>query len=151
MNSLPFFVSLAIFLLFAIPSAIIDLRTFRIPDPLVYSGSLALLIQIALMNFSALPDAFIAAVCSAFIFYIIRIVTKGLGFGDVKFSFFIGLFCGLRLSFAAFLIAALTGMIAASILLLTHVRTRKDPIPFAPFLAFGAIVARVGDYLISIF
>ena len=61
-----------------------------------------------------------------------------------------GLYCGLEAIFPAFLIAAVSGLLVASILLLTGRIDRKTPIPFGPFLALGAIAARYLTPIVSL-
>jgi prepilin signal peptidase PulO-like enzyme (type II secretory pathway) len=89
-----------------------------------------------------LGEALIAAILGFLLFFLIRIFTKGLGLGDVKYSFFIGLFCGLEGCSIAFFTAALSGLIVAGILILTKKMDSTKPIPFAPFLSFGALTAK---------
>lgn len=143
-----FFAGLEVFFLISIPAAIIDIRSFRIPNILTYSGCIILILLITFLNTSFLPEALIAAVLGFLFFNLIRRITKGLGLGDVKFAAFVRLFCGLRISFISYLIAAMTGMLVASILLITRKFTRKQPIPFATFLAFGAVAAKMGAFYI---
>ncbi len=76
-------------------------------------------------------------------FVIALIVPRGLGMGDVKLTFLIGLVLGsLGLAYvgvaagAAILLGGLGGIIA-----LLAGRGRKSAIPFGPFLAAGALVA----------
>lgn len=67
-------------------------------------------------------------------------VTKSLGFGDVKLILFLGLLVawpGILLTiFIAFVLGAIVGILLI-ILKLKHLRSR---LPFAPFLAVGAIL-----------
>ena len=68
----------------------------------------------------------------------------GVGMGDVKLMFFTGLALGYfhwYFTFIQIFIAALAGTIVAVPLLIFTDRGRKDPIPFGPFLAAGAIIA----------
>lgn len=64
-----------------------------------------------------------------------------MGFGDVKLSFFMGLFLGwpniLAALFSAFFIGAIigTGLIALG------KKTLKSQVPFAPFLVIGTFIA----------
>ncbi len=77
----------------------------------------------------------------------------GMGFGDVRLAFILGLFLGwLSLGhvlvgiFCGFLLGAVVGVV----LVVFKIRSRKDAIPFGPFLAAGAAVTvLVGDPLVS--
>jgi leader peptidase (prepilin peptidase)/N-methyltransferase len=69
---------------------------------------------------------------------------RGMGFGDVRLAFVLGLFLGwLGYShvvlglFAGFLL----GSVAGIVLVVGRRRSRKDAIPFGPFLAAGALLA----------
>jgi leader peptidase (prepilin peptidase) / N-methyltransferase len=68
----------------------------------------------------------------------------GVGMGDVKLMFFTGLALGYfhwYFPFIQVFFAALAGTLVAVPLLIFTEKGRKDPIPFGPFLAAGAIVA----------
>ena len=60
--------------------------------------------------------------------------------GDVKLAFFVGFALGLGLVVPAMLYMAIGGGIAAVALLVTRVRNRRDPIPYAPFISGGALI-----------
>jgi leader peptidase (prepilin peptidase)/N-methyltransferase len=69
-----------------------------------------------------------------------------MGMGDVKLAFVLGLFLGWlglgRVALGLFL-GFLLGAVGGVALIAAGLRTRKDHIPFAPFLAAGALVAVV--------
>jgi leader peptidase (prepilin peptidase)/N-methyltransferase len=65
----------------------------------------------------------------------------GMGWGDVKLAAFIGLVTGFPLVFIALLLGILSGGLTAAILLLARLKSRKDAIPFGPFLALAAMAA----------
>ena len=72
-------------------------------------------------------------------FYLLVIITKGrgMGGGDVKFAFLMGLITGFPKIIPAFFISFLTGAIAGIILMLVGKKTIKQTIPFGPFLVIG--------------
>lgn len=78
----------------------------------------------------------------AVFFYAITLLTKGrgMGFGDVKLAFALGLLFGwpggIMLSGISFMLGALVGVV----LILFTKKNRKSVLPFAPFLALGAFV-----------
>ena len=75
---------------------------------------------------------------------------KGIGFGDVKLAGAIGLFLGLKLTILAILLSFFSGAIVGILLIALHKKSMKDPIPFGPFLAFGAIASLFfGEYIIN--
>jgi prepilin signal peptidase PulO-like enzyme (type II secretory pathway) len=131
---------LLIFFAFALPASIIDIRSYRIPDLLVFPCFAVIFVFLLIFQISVLPDRLAAALLSGLFFSIIRRFTRGLGMGDVKFAALIGLCCGLPWVCAAFLIAALAGI--AALLLARRGGTRGGyPLPFAPFLTAGAVAA----------
>jgi Flp pilus assembly protein protease CpaA len=128
-----------IFLAFALPASWADIRSYRIPDRLVFPCLALALAFLLYADPASLPAGLAAALLSGLFFFIIRKATKGLGLGDVKFAALIGLCCGPSLACAAFLCAAALGI--AFILAGRRRGTEKlrRPIPFAPFLTAGVI------------
>ncbi|ULQ59092.1 A24 family peptidase [Brucepastera parasyntrophica] len=136
-----------VFLAFAVPISVIDIRSYRIPDILSLPCFILLLIVYCVTAPSDLPLALLSSSVSAILFLLIRVTTKGLGFGDVKYAAVVGLFCGFPYILAAFLAAALTGLIAAVVLIVFLKKDRSVRIPFAPFLAAGAVAAHLVSVL----
>ena len=133
---------LALFLLIAVPAAIIDLRSYRIPDYLTFPGMIILLLYSVYKRRELVCDSLLAMTLSIAFLWFIRIRTHGLGLGDVKLGACIGLFCGMRELFQALIIAAGTAIIVALVLKLKHALRRDTPIPFAPFLLLGAVISQ---------
>jgi len=67
-----------------------------------------------------------------------------MGGGDVNLLAMIGAFLGWRLVLLAFFVGVATGACLSLILVASRVLSRKDRIPFGPFLALGAAVAVFG-------
>jgi prepilin signal peptidase PulO-like enzyme (type II secretory pathway) len=64
-----------------------------------------------------------------------------MGMGDVKLALLMGAALGRTVS-VALMLAMVTALVPAVVLLARHgSRARKMAIPFAPFLAFGSVVA----------
>ncbi|OGH18631.1 MAG: hypothetical protein A3F31_01615 [Candidatus Levybacteria bacterium RIFCSPHIGHO2_12_FULL_38_12] len=91
----------------------------------------------------------------SFLFFLLLFVFtkgKGMGFGDVKFAFFMGLFLGFPKILIALYIAFLTGACISIILLIGGKKKLKSTIPFGPFLVIGTMVSMFfGDKMIMIF
>ncbi|MDR1949212.1 MAG: prepilin peptidase [Spirochaetaceae bacterium] len=141
-----------VFVLFAVPISIADIRSYRIPDIL----SLPCFFIILVIRILAAPGLLLnyggAALFGGALFFCVRLGTRGLGIGDIKFAALIGLFCGLPAVFLAFAVAALTGILGA--LVRRRLARRrlsagdsKTLLPFAPFLSLGAVTA----YLLDVF
>ena len=64
----------------------------------------------------------------------------GMGWGDVKLAALIGLVTGFPLVLLAMFLAIVSGGLIAGILLLLKVKSRKDAIPFGPFLSLATMI-----------
>jgi leader peptidase (prepilin peptidase)/N-methyltransferase len=126
--------------------AIIDLKYFRLPDPLTLSLAcivVALLISDALKNGHQhqLQSALISAF-SLFIFYLlINILSHGgMGMGDAKLALTIGLLTGYngwRSTFISTLLTFTAGALVGIGLILFKGAGRKTAVPFGPFMLAG--------------
>ena len=75
------------------------------------------------------------------IFLLIALVSRGgMGWGDVKLAALIGLATGFPMVFVAIIMAAILVGIVAVALLAARKRSRRQMIPFGPFLAVAAMV-----------
>lgn len=122
--------------------AIVDMEQFRIPNRLVVPAAAAALIWQAVFHRDDLLTCVISGAAAALFFLIAFVVSRGaVGMGDVKFALLLGLVLGEDVVTGVF-IATLAGAVAGGIVLWRQGRAgRKTPIPYAPFLAAGAIVA----------
>lgn len=80
----------------------------------------------------------------------------GMGEGDIKLGAFIGLITGFPAVFTALLLSFISGGLIGTFLLITRIRTRKQAIPFGPFLAVSALLhlfwgRDIYDWYIDIF
>jgi prepilin signal peptidase PulO-like enzyme (type II secretory pathway) len=141
---------LLIFLAFALPASAIDIRSYRIPDLLVFPCFAIIFIVLFNSQINLLPNRLAAALLSGLFFSIIRGLTGGLGLGDVKFAALIGLCCGLPWTCAAFLAASVTG-IAGFLIARRGGQKRGVPLPFAPFMTAGVIAAFVFSRFLRFF
>jgi leader peptidase (prepilin peptidase)/N-methyltransferase len=127
--------------------ALIDLRHRIIPNRLTYPALLllgAVIVLARLIGGAADPArAGIGLLLYGGILFIVAMVSRGMGMGDVKLAALIGLVLGsLGLRFvgvaagAAIVLGGLGGLVA-----LAMGRGRKSAIPFGPYLAAGAVIA----------
>lgn len=72
---------------------------------------------------------------------LLAIVTKGFGYGDVKYMFAVGLLLGLKQGFYALMIGFILGGMISLILLLLKKVDKKDHIAFGPYLVLGSILS----------
>jgi leader peptidase (prepilin peptidase) / N-methyltransferase len=136
--------------------ALIDLRHRIIPNRLIYPSLILFPIVIVLAWLIGDAADPIRAVIGLLLYggflFVVAVVSKGMGMGDVKLVALIGLVLGSRdLRFvgvaagAAIALGGLGGLIA-----LAMGRGRKSKIPFGPYLAVGAVVAGLwGEQLAS--
>ena len=129
--------------------SIIDLEHFIVPDRITAPLTIAAL---ALFGLAAIAEgngwrfgrALLGGVAYfAFLLVLNLLYPRGMGMGDVKLSFSLGLFLGwlgwgqvFLGGFLAFLLGAIVGVG----LIATKIKTRKDVVPFGPFLALGAML-----------
>lgn len=124
-----------------------DIKYQIIPDSMVVGSLLATILLIAVGVIppgEALPR-FLSGVGAFLFFYFIWAATRGrgMGFGDVKFSFFMGLFLGYPMIIIADYIAFLTGAAVGVILIMRGKKKLKSTIAFGPFLVLGVVGAFV--------
>lgn len=86
---------------------------------------------------------FVWAVGAALIFVLLIVVTKGrgMGWGDVKFVFFLGLVLGFPHILVALFLAFFFGAVLSLGLVALKRKNFGQTIPFGPFLSFGAMLA----------
>lgn len=139
--------------------SLIDLDTFLLPNRIVYPLTV---VVVALFGVAAIVGddsaAFVRALIgggAAFaVFLGLHLVSpRGMGFGDVKLSFVLGVALGWVSGPTVFLgmfLAFLLGSVVGILLIVTKVRSRRDHVPFGPFLAAGTVLALLlGDPLLA--
>jgi leader peptidase (prepilin peptidase)/N-methyltransferase len=120
-----------------------DLERRIVPNGVVVPAAAAVLALRTVAHPS--PAWAIGAVGAAgFLFLAALAYPGGMGMGDVKLALLIGALLG-RTTPVAVLIALFLALVPSAVLLARHgARARKIAIPFAPFLAVGAVVALFG-------
>jgi leader peptidase (prepilin peptidase)/N-methyltransferase len=129
----------------------IDLEHQLVLNRVIYPAIVVALLAIPLTpNHDVVELLGGGAIGFGLLFVIALIYPAGMGMGDVKLATFIGLVVGLPAVFVALLISFVAGGAVGGGLLLTGLKGRKDPIPFAPFLVAGGMVAMLyGDQIID--
>ena len=133
----------------AVALAAIDLDIMRLPDKIVlpsYGVALLLLVPpaIAAHSFQAATRGLIAAAVLYAFYWILAILPRGMGGGDVKLAPLLGLYLGwLGWSsvavgaFAGFMLGGLVGVA----LIATRRAGRRSRIAFGPYMLAGALLA----------
>lgn len=141
-----------LFLLFGI--SLIDLEHRIVPNQIVAAGLLAgalfyfprlldfiITIPEWLLAERNLLDAFFGLLLGGGVMLVIFLVSKGgMGAGDFKLMALIGLFVGLRGTALVMLLGFLIGALTGIYFMITGKLTRKDALPFAPFLSLAALI-----------
>jgi leader peptidase (prepilin peptidase)/N-methyltransferase len=130
----------AFFCLVLVALSAADLRYRLVPNRIVLPAAVIVLVAQTVLHPS--PEWAIGGLAGAgFLFLAALAYPAGMGMGDVKLALLLGFMVGRNVG-----VALMSGMIAAllpSVVLLARhgSKARKMAIPFAPFLAFGGLVA----------
>jgi leader peptidase (prepilin peptidase)/N-methyltransferase len=119
-----------------------DLRTRLIPDAVLAAG-LCVALAVCLLSdpHGVLERLVTGAAAGGFLLAAALIRPDGMGLGDVKLAGVLGIYLGVRVA-EAMVVAFAAGSIAGLVLIVRHGwAARSRTIPFAPFLAVGALVA----------
>ena len=135
----------------AVVAAGIDFQHRIIPDVLTLPWMLVGLVIGAISG--GIQGVFSRALgivgCGGLVLLIAIISRGGMGGGDVKFLALVGSFLGVPGGLTSFVIACIIGAIVGVILIVFGIRSRKDEIPFGPFISIGAIMVCIfGERLI---
>jgi len=122
-------------------TALIDLDHRIIPNRITLPAAVAAIAITALTQPGQLPEHLIAGISAGgFLLLAALAYPRGMGMGDVKLAFVLGLFLGRDVG-PAMLIALLTGTVVgvAIIAIKGAAEGRKTKVPFGPFLAIGGV------------
>ncbi len=126
-----------------------DFKYQIIPDSMILVGIFAAIIPF-LTTYTyqlAATNHLLAAFGVTVMFFLLWGVTRGrgMGLGDVKLVFLLGLLLGYPGIIVALYIAFLTGAIVGVILVVVRKKSLKSNIAFGPFLIIGTLIALVGQ------
>lgn len=139
--------------------SVIDLRLFLLPNRIVFPLAGAAMV---LLGAGALVEGELRSygrgVAGAFVafsvFALLHVVSpRSMGFGDVKLAFVLGLYLG-YLGWGEVVLGLFLGFLYGAVigiaLIVTGLRTRKDHVPFGPFLAAGTMTTiLVGEAILD--
>lgn len=127
----------------------IDLEHFIIPNRIVYPVGCASIILLAAAaaiegSWSPFGRALLGAAGAFTFFFLLHLVAPGgMGFGDVRLSFVLGLFLGWMGGmqvFGGLFLGFFLGAVIGIVLIAVGSRGRKQHIPFGPFLGAGTMI-----------
>jgi len=140
------------FVVLLVPVTVIDFDFRIIPNKLMLAGTIAALVILVITRPDDIPEHLIAATAAGgFLLVAVLAYPSGMGMGDVKLAFVMGLFLGRDVG-----VALLAGLLVGSLVGIAIMARkgvaagRKTYVPFGPFLALGGIVGLLaGDPVVE--
>ncbi|NMA14812.1 MAG: prepilin peptidase [Clostridia bacterium] len=131
----------------------IDIDYYRIPNSLIIFGFVGGIVFQIFASFVPVKDAFLGLFVGGGLLFLIALCSRGgMGGGDIKLAALIGFFLGWRMILMVLFGAAFFASLVGLMLIAGKRKTRKDPIPFGPFLGIGAFLALVwGEQLMGLY
>jgi leader peptidase (prepilin peptidase) / N-methyltransferase len=121
--------------------AFIDWELMIIPNKIVVPAAVVGLAASIALNPGRWWVYLVAAFGAALFLFILALIWPGgMGGGDIKLALFMGGVLG-TMVIAAMFLAFLFGAVVGLILIASKLKTRKDHIPFGPYLALGSVLA----------
>lgn len=145
-------VALVLALLLMVACGWYDLTEFRVPNAFTYPGTLLMLVAALLIPGASFTASIAGALVGGLAFLALSIVSRGtVGLGDAKLVALGGTVVGLENLLPALLIGSLSAIIPVALLLLSGRITSKQPLPYAPALAFGFVIVALlnGNTLVT--
>lgn len=141
-----------VLVLLLVPITLIDLDHQIIPNRITYPGVVGGIVIVALTDLSSLDENLIAAAAAGgFLFVAWFLRPGGMGLGDVKLAFMLGIYLGRAVAPAMFA-ALISGSLIGAIIIARYgaAKGRKMKIPFGPYLALGGLVGLfAGDAIVD--
>ncbi len=128
-----------------------DFAYMLIPDKVLLFFLPLLVLGRVISPLSPWWDSLVGAVVGFGILYCIAVLSRGgMGGGDIKLFFLLGLVLGTLNALLTLFLASVIGMFAGIIMVKLRRQGRKTPIPFGPSIALAAIIVYFyGDVLIN--
>jgi leader peptidase (prepilin peptidase) / N-methyltransferase len=124
--------------------AAIDLEHRIVPNRILAPAALAALVLWAATDPDRIPQNLLAGlIAGTFLLVFAVVYPAGMGMGDVKLAAVMGLYLGRSVAPALFMGFAAGALVGVGIMVARGASARKRAIPFAPFLAAGAVVGQL--------
>lgn len=149
------FIKYAIFISILIVIGIIDFDTTDVYFSTTLTGMIFSVIFIGIYIYNGIPirSYIYGGILAGGLIAIIILITKGgMGWGDLEICLLCGLFLGLKLTILMLFLAFIIGSIVGVILIISGKKSRKDYIPFGPYIAIASIVCTIsGEKIFSLY
>ena len=119
-----------------------DIAYMLIPNKVLLPFAVVLFVIRLFIPLEPWWDSILGAVVGFLILFLIAVVSKGgMGGGDIKLFFVIGLALGTMQTLVTLFLAALIGSVVGMIILKRTGQGRKTPVAFGPSIAVAAVIA----------
>ncbi len=119
-----------------------DMTQMLIPDRILLPFAIALFLMRLFSQLDPWWESLIAALLGFSFLYLLAVISQGgIGGGDIKLVFVLGLVLGIANTFLMLFLAALIGSVVGFIVMISTKQSNKTPIPFGPSIAVGSIVS----------
>jgi leader peptidase (prepilin peptidase)/N-methyltransferase len=136
------FIKYAILACILISAGFIDIDHRIIPDRLNLFGLIIGVIFLVIPGSRSIKSSLLGFLVGGGFLFIVALISRGaMGGGDIKLFAIIGLFLGLEKTILALFLTFILGGIVGILLIALKIKSRKDYIPFGPFISIGAFIA----------
>ena len=119
-----------------------DLAYMIIPDKiLIIFASIFIVLQFTVGDRQWLDILLGAIIGFGFLLLIAVVTNGGMGGGDIKLFGLLGFILGVKLVILAFFFSVVYGAVIGMLMMLLRVLKQRQPVPFGPFIAVGALTA----------
>lgn len=137
------FIKFIVFISILIVIGMIDYDTTDVYFATTLTGLVAGIVFLGIYIYSGIPiESYIfGGILGGGLLLIISVITKGgMGLGDAEICLVCGAFLGIKLTTIMLFLSFIIGSITGIILIASGKKSRKDYIPFGPFIVISAII-----------
>ncbi|MCY6355043.1 prepilin peptidase [Clostridium sp. ZS2-4] len=145
------FIKFAVLSCFLIAIGMIDFDTTDVYFKTTISGIIVGIVFLVVYYFTGynIGTYILGALIGGGFISLIILITGGMGWGDAEICFLAGLYLGWKLTLLMLFLSVILGAVIGVLLIAIKKKSRKDYIPFGPYIALGAIIAAIwGDSIL---
>ena len=118
-----------------------DLQYKIIPDRIIYPGIILFFLLRVFIHPLGITNYLIGATVGGGLLLLIAIISRGgMGGGDIKLFFLLGIVLGWQGTLLTLFISVLLGTVVGGLLMLSGRVRRGEPIAFGPYIVFAAVI-----------